>query len=251
MQYSNRTTDTINIENRILENKETQNPNYNMIVDFKIKGRKPIGRKIQKIDPNNLQNIIKVYDSMIYLLRSPENKGYQKSSIQTATKNNTTYKGFRWNFIEEGNDPNISNILPTKEYKNKAPIIDTILKLNLTKTEILESYFTKNFLAKELNLSKIKIRHIIEYGEKYNDNYYIEYYKCDKELLNKYTKPINRIIPNNSKQIKQINPITKDIVIFNNLSEIYIKFGIASTTILNVINEKILYNGFLWEYYNQ
>ena len=51
MQYSNSIVDKTTIEdtqNRILEKKETQNLNYNMICDFKIKGRKPIGRKNQR-----------------------------------------------------------------------------------------------------------------------------------------------------------------------------------------------------------
>jgi len=53
---------------------------------------------------------------------------------------------------------------------------------------------------------------------------------------------------NNSKQIRQIHPITKNVIIFNSLSEIYIKFGIASKTIIKAIESKCLYNGYLWEY---
>lgn len=35
---------------------------------------------------------------------------------------------------------------------------------------------------------------IIRDGKKFNDCYYVEYNKCPKELINKYNKPINRII---------------------------------------------------------
>jgi len=233
---------------RSLETNETQNPNYNMTINLKIKGRNPMGQKIQKIDPDNIKNIIKVYDSMIYLLRSPENNGYQKSSIQTAIKTNKKYKGYRWNFVKKGDDPNISNVLPTVNFKSKIPIRSSILKLNSTKTEIIESFYTKDFLWKELKISKKKLQKIIENNELYNNYYYIEYLKCPNELLVKYNKPINRIIPAHSKAIKQINPITNEVIIFNTLSELYIKYGFCSTTIIYAIENKTIHGGFLWDY---
>ena len=238
------------IENRPLESNETQNPNYNMTINFKIKGKNPRGCKIQKIDPDNLQNIIKVYDSMVYVLRSPENNGFQKSSIHTAIKNNKMYKGFRWNFVKKDEDTNISKILPTVNFKSKIPIRSSILKLNSTKTEILDSFYTKNFLWKELKISKNKIDKIITNHELYNNNYYIEYLKCPNELLLKYNKPINRIIPAHSKAIKQINPMTNEVIIFNTLNELYIKYGFCSTTIIDAIKNKTIHGGFLWDYNN-
>ena len=233
---------------RTLKTNETQNPNYNMTINLKIKGRNPMGQKIQKIDPDNLKNIIKVYDSMVYLLRSPENNGYQKSSIQTAIKTNKKYKGYRWNFVKKGDDPNVSNVLPTVNLKSKIPIRSSILKLNSTKTEILDSFYTKDFLWKELKISKKKLQKIIENNELYNNYYYIEYLKCPNELLLKYNKPINRIIPAHSKAIKQINPITNEVIIFNTLSELYIKYSFSSTTIIDAIENKTIHGGFLWDY---
>ena len=49
--------------------------------------------------------------------------------------------------------------------------------------------------------------------------------------------------------IKQINPITKEVVIFNTLTEISIRFGYANTTIKDAIEKKQTFGGFLWEYY--
>ena len=239
-----------NIENRQLKTNETQNPNYNMTINLNIKGKTPKGQKIQKIDPDNFKNIIKIYDSMIYLLRSPENNGFQKSSIQTAIKNNRIYKNFRWNFVKKGEDPTIANILPTVNFKAKPPIRSTILKLNSTKTEILDSFYTKEFLGKELKISKIKVKNIITHNKLYNNNYYIEYLKCPDDLLIKYNKPINRIIPTNSKSIKQINPLNNEVVIFNTFNEIYIKYSFCSSTLIYAIKNKTIHGGFLWEYNN-
>ena len=238
-------------ESRELEKNETQNPNYYTNFNFKIKGKSPMGQKIQKIDPNNLKNIITTYNSMVYLLRSPENNGFQKSCIQTAIKKNRIYKGFRWNFVKKDEDPNISKALPTTNFKYKIPIRSTILKINSTKTEIIDSFYTKEFLWKELKISKLKLRKITENNELYDNHYYIEYNKCSNELLEKYKKPVNRVIYSNSKTIKQINPISKEVIIFNTLNEIYIKYGFSTSTIINAINDKNVHGGFLWEYYHK
>lgn len=246
-------SDKINIENKntIKDDKiikdETQNPDYNMLYHFKIKGRKPKGRKIQKIDPLNLEKVIKVYDSMVYLLRSEENKGCQKSGIQAAIKKNTIYKDYRWNFVNEGEDPNISKIGETKKIK-KPSIINTILELNSTKTEILESYHTKNHLLEKLKIGKNTLVNIIKNNTLYENKYYIEYHKCPQDLLDKYNKPLNRIIYPNAKKVKQIHPITKNTIVFNSLFEISNKFGICATTIKNAIKDKTVYNGYMWEF---
>jgi len=234
---------------KILEKKETQNPDYNILCDTKVKGRKAKGRKIQKIDPDNLSKIVQIYDSMVYLLRSPENKGCQKNGIQLAIKKNTIYKNYRWQFVEANDDPTISKAVPTVPIK-KPSIINTIVELNASKTEILDTYHTKNHLAKELKIGKLTMTNIIKDGKLYNDKYYIEYHKCPSELLNAYKKPINRLIRTHSKQIKQINPITKESIIFNTLSEISVKLGFASTTIQDAIETKTMWGGYMWEFVN-
>ena len=238
----------IEIIKRPLEEDETNIPNHQSNITTELFTRAPKGRKIQKINPNNFKDF-KVYDSMIYVLRANENIGFQKSSLQVAIRDNRIYKGWRWNFVEKDEDPNIVNIQPTENYETKASIISTILQLNKDKTEIINTFHTKDFLAKELNLSKPKMKKIIQNEELHNDYYYIEHHKCSEELLKNYKKEINRKVPTNSIQIKQIHPITKEIVIFNSLTEIYIKFGVSSSTIKKAIENKLLNNGYLWEYY--
>ncbi len=206
-----------------------------------IKGRTPKGQKIHKIDPNNLQNIIKTYDSMVYLLRSPECKGYNKSGILNAISDSRIYKGYRWNFINK-------ETKPTVEYKSSTPIRDPILKLNETKDLILETYITKDEAAKNIGIGKLTMRKIIRNQEKHNTYYYVEYSKCPLHIIEKYDKPIFGINSIHAKKIKQINPITNTSIYFNNLNEIYLKLGITSKTIINSINDKTAYAGSFWEF---
>lgn len=230
-----------------LEKNETQNTDHKMIIIPNVKGRAPKGRKLQKIDPDNLNNIIKVYDSMVYALRDPDNAGFQKSCIQGAVKKNSVYKGFRWNFVEDGDNPNISTVDETIGYK-KPSLRSTIFQLNETQTEIIESYHTRNAVEKKFGMSKTTFGKILENKEKINGCYYVTEDNCPQELLANYTKPLSKIIYTHSKGVKQINPFTNEITIFNTLSEIYIKFGFADATIREAIKFGTLYGGCKWEY---
>jgi prophage antirepressor-like protein len=225
----NKQTDTVNVSKQII----------NSQVFFK--GKKPRGQKIHKIDPNNLQNIIKTYDSMVYLLRSPECYGYNKSGILKAISDSRIYKGYRWNFINK-------ETMPTVEYKSSTPIRDAILQLNETKDSIIETFTTKDEAAKILGIAKLSMRNIIKNQEKHNNYYYIEYSKCPLNIIEKYDNPIFGINSIRAKKIKQINPITNTYIFFNNLNEIQLKLGISSKTIINSINNKTVHAGSLWEF---
>lgn len=229
-------------EKNFLENKQ-ENIMQNVIRNR----RKPQGRKIQKIDQHNLKNIIKVYDSMVYLLRSPENEGLNKVSIEKASKNNIIYKSFRWNFVEKDENPNISNIKPTVIKKNIYEN-SVICQLDNTQTKILDSFPTKKCLGEKLGIAQFTLKKIIDNKTKFNNNYYLKSKDCPKELLNNYHGLIKRV-NYGSKRIKQINSITKDETIFNSLNEINIKLGFKSATIKNAIENNILIGGSLWEYY--
>jgi hypothetical protein len=178
---------------------------------------------------------------MIFLLRSPECNGYNKSGILTAISDARIYRGYRWNF--DGKETK-----PTLEYKNVIPICEAILKLNETKDTIIETYRTKDIAAKNIGIGKIKMRNIIRNQEKYGLFYYVEYSKCPLYIIEKYDKPIFGFKSVHAKSVKQINPITKTEVIFNTLNEIDVKLGIGSETIKNAIKNKTVFAGSLWEF---
>lgn len=203
--------------------------------------RAPKGQKIVKINPNNLTDIVETYDSMVYLLRSPNNYGCQKSCLLSAINGSRIYKNYRWNFIDRP-------LNETVELKHAPPIRETIIHINEEKTAIIDTYLSKDIAAKHFNIVKLKMRNIIRNSEKFNGGYFVEFSKCPKELIEKYDKPIYTLTHSNSKKIKQICPQTNNVVIFNNLNDITIKYGICSSTIIKAINSKSIYSGSLWEY---
>ena len=91
------------------------------------------------------------------------------------------------------------------------------------------------------------MKRIIKNNIKYDDYYYIELKNCSQDLLNKYEKPINKYIPSNAKKIKQINPISDEIIIFNSVHEANVKLGTTHSGINDAVKNKTIYNGSLWE----
>jgi MSV199 domain len=248
MEQNNNDDDT---EDDEINLNEIQNPYYNTTFNTKISKSSLKGRKIQQIDPNNLTKLIKVYPSIGHVLRDPNNNGFQPKSLSDALNNNRIYKDYRWYYVKSEENPDVcGDIPPTKKTKHPTSPVDSILELNSTKTEITDSFSTRILLAEKLGIGHNKIGKIIANNEKYNDNYYIELCKCPQELIEKYDKPINRHVFKNSKQIKQIHPITKQIVIFKSLADLYRRFGLTGRAILKAIDEKVIYQGYLWEYYN-
>jgi hypothetical protein len=205
-------------------------------------------RKVLKIDSNDLTKIIKVYDSIVFVIRDIDNIGYIKSDIQASIRANRIYKGFRWAYVEKGVEPKDCVINPTN--KSLQRIIEPILELNSDRTKILNSYVNQSAMIDQLNISKGRIRKIIVNELMYNNKYFIELSKCPKELISAYNKEISYKRNHNAKSIKQINPTTKEFKIFKSFRDIETCYGFRNGTIINAIEKKHLHGGFLWEYYD-
>ncbi len=74
--------------------------------------------------------------------------------------------------------------------------------------------------------------------------------KCSIDLIKKFNGNIFSIQPKNAKRIKQINPHDLTEIYYNNINEVSKKLGINSLQLNKAIKNKIIYNGFLWEFVN-
>ena len=212
---------------------------------FKIKNTR--GRKIQKINPNNLNIVIQVYDSMIHVLRSNDGVKYSKGCIQQAIKNNTLYKGFRWSFVEKDEDPNISKV-QTTNVNTSSRITEPIVKMNESKTEIIDIYNSQEECFLNNGLTKSKLRELIINNTLYHNVYFLKITNCNQKILHKYN--INNSLfkkQTKSKSIIAINPLTKEEILFKTISEIPIKLGGTECSINSAIKNKTIYNGYYWK----
>ena len=101
-----------------------------------------------------------------------------------------------------------------------------------------------------LGVGESKMTQIVKKCIKHNNYYYyVEYGQCPKELIVKYDKPIKTSMLSYAKQLKRINPETKEFTIYNTLDEVVCKFGHIDKTVKRAVENKTLLSGHLQEYY--
>jgi phage anti-repressor protein len=208
------------------------------------------GRKIQVINPDNLNVIVKIYDSMMFALRDPEHD-YDKHSIQSAVKNNTIYKGYRWLFVEHGEDVNIvKDIQPTFNPTKREPTLSVIVRLNHDKTEIIETYSGITKIKNKYKISLPRLHKIINENKSFDNSYFIKITDCSQELLSKYTENnyIAKRTSTKASPIKMHNIITNEEIIYKSINDATIKFGSNEKTITDSIKNKTILNGYIFEY---
>jgi prophage antirepressor-like protein len=194
-------------------------------------------KKIQQINVDDL-TIYKIYESISDLVRL--NPTFSSKQIRRAIISNKTYENFRWNYEGELINPTVKTGISSK--------VTPVLRLNKDKTEILDTFPTKKLVALFLNVDSNSVKKIIDNQKIVNNNYYILYTDCSKELLDKYNKPISFYSNHTSIKIKQINPVSKQEIIFNSISDASKQYGINIQTITKCIKNKTPYKGSLWEY---
>jgi DNA-binding transcriptional MerR regulator len=195
--------------------------------------RQPRGCSIQQVDPEKLQPLQESSMSDF------ERQGFTRSQILRAIKTGKLYKTFRWNYKGVTLGPTTKT--------NEANNISAVIEINSNKSQIVNSYPTKQDVASKLNICSGTGKRLIDSGRSYNNNYFILYHNCPKELLETCTEPLNFYRPKDSKMIKQINCVSKYEVIYNSWSEVQKKCGISPPTIKKIIDTKLVYAGSIWE----
>ena len=227
--------------NKLINNaSSSQDP---LVLSQKIKN---FGRKIQRIDPNNLNTIIQVYKDMESAIHSTHNSAFSETGIRDAIRENRVYKNFRWLFVENDQDPNVvHNIQQTVTTKRMSSSI--IFELNDAKSTIMNHYLTLNIASATLKIPLATLRKIIIDNTKHMDHYYVYQEDCSQELLESYDKPLDKPLPKCSVAIKAINPETNEEIIFPSLRHAHDFCKIHHKTVRRAIEEKKLSHGFYWK----
>jgi hypothetical protein len=204
------------------------------------------GRHIQKIDPNNLTRIVKLYKNMETLMEEKKYDVFSETGVREAIKNNTIYKKYRWMFVDNDKDPMIvHNIQPTVVSKKTGCTV--VLELNNDKSAITRHFISLNVVALELKMHALSIKKIIVNKKLYNNHYYIYLEECPPKLLDKYDTKVFTYVPKGAVKVKCIHPETKEEQIFPSLTHAYKFCKVHHKTIYKAINEKTISNGYYWE----
>ncbi len=199
-----------------------------------------IGPRLQMINPENLQQIVKVYESVADCCT--QNVKNKSSSIPKAVKENTIYNDYRWAFIDRSLDPNtIQQLEPTKI--TRLQNLGYIAKLNKEKTEIINVYLDRKS-AYELNKTNTTLNSLeiaVKDNKLLNNNYYILYDKCCDNLKDDFC---NNEILLYKTCIEQYNSDKKLIKQFMNKSDCYKNLSMSEKSLNKVLDKNELYNNF-------
>lgn len=195
-------------------------------------------RQVDKIDPTTLQ-IIETYECINSIVIKNPNLSYNQ--IYRSIKKNNVYKDFRWNYTGE-------KINPTNKITIDGNKIENVIQLDKNKN-FVKIYKTKSELCKLLHIGLVKLNRYIEEEKILNEFYYVNEssYNGNKRLLP--YEFVNYEI-HNSKQIRETNTETNEIIIYQTMKELYEKRGISRCTLRKCIKNNRVCDKYKWEYVN-
>ena len=227
--------------------KENPTPLKQEIKEIKITN----GRKIQKYTPDG--KLVNTYTGLTNAIRSEVNENLSESGLKFAITKKIEYRGHRWLYLDRNlPDASVQEIGENNTTIRRIPI-DLIAMLDIDNKYIIQVFENQSEAAKS--------RHLITTSSIYNSikknalccgHHFNFFNKCTEEQKNKYLE--NNKLPEikkhfNAKKVKQINPITNEVIeIHNSFTDIRSKFQIGSAKIKQVIKDDEIYNGFKWSY---
>lgn len=209
------------------------------------------GRKIQKYTPDGV--LVNTYTGITNVIRTEVNDKISEGGLKFAINKKIEYRGFRWVYLDK-NLPNdtIQDIGENNTTIKRIPI-DLIAMLDIDNKYIINVFENQNEAAKSRHLSSTSsIYNSIKNNVLCKGHHFNFYNKCTEEQKNKYLE--NNKLPEmkrqfNSIKVKQINPITNEVIeIHNSFTDIRSKFQIGTTKIKQVIKDDEVYKGYKWSY---
>jgi phage anti-repressor protein/Fe-S-cluster formation regulator IscX/YfhJ len=190
--------------------------------------------QVDKIDPSTLQ-IIETYECInSVIIKNPE---FSYNGIYRSIKKNNVYKDFRWNYNGE-------KINPTNKIVIDGNKIERVIQLDKNK-KFVKIYPTKSELCKLLHIGLVKLNKYIEEEKILNEFYYVNESSYNGDISDNNNYEIH-----NSKQIKETNTETNEIIIYQTMKELYEKRGISRCTLRNCIKNNRVCDKYKWEYVN-
>ena len=144
-----------------------------------------LGSRLQKIHPETLQ-ILHVYETVTECMK--EDHAMKRPSINKAVRENTVYRGFRWQLVDRELDPYaIQTLEPTKVTKVQKN--GYVAKVNQEQTEILHVYLDRKTAAQCNQYPSIASLDSAVKNHTIKDGYYYQLYEeCDALLKNQFQK---------------------------------------------------------------
>lgn len=238
--------------NKVLLSKVTALENYNLQKEVKSEIQPAkittvlnepdphVGPRLQKINPDHLEQIVQVYESATDAMK--ENHAIKRPSLNKAVRENTIYCGFRWLFVDRELDSSvIHNIQPTKQ--TRVQNLGYIAKLNEQKTEILHVYIDRKTAA-QVNgyTSSSSLDWSVKHNTISNGHYYQIFDSCEEELKNKFNMRHGEFILYRDG-VGQFDADNKLVQEFTSKYDCTTKLSICQKTFEKAFNKELIYKG--------
>jgi hypothetical protein len=169
------------------------------------------------------------------VIKNPE---LSYNQIYRSIIKNNVYKNFRWNYHGE-------KINPTNKITMDGNKVERVVQLDKDKN-FVKIYQTKLELCKLLHTGIIRLNKYIDQEKILNDFYYVTESCYNGEIPDEF----DNYEIHNSKQIKEINIETNEIIIYQTMKELYEKRGISRCTLRKCIKNNRVCDKYKWEYVN-
>ena len=196
-----------------------------------------LGPRLQKIHPESLQ-ILHVYETVTECMK--EDHAMKRPSINKAVRENTIYRGFRWQLIDRELDPHTSQTLaPTKATKPQKN--GYVAKVNQEQTEILHVYLDRKTAAQVNNYPSIaSLDNAVKNHTIKDVHYYQLYEECDALLKNRFQEKHGTIVLYHDG-IGQYDAQHTLIAEFTSRFECTVRAGISQKSLAKVLDQPLLY----------
>jgi len=221
----------------------------NILDRFTIKTRKngayvPV---VYQYTPNDLTCWIKKWDCPMDVERNMND--ISPARLRAAAKNNTIYKGFRWIFVNRNLEPP-EEIDPTIHTRHKSPEVHFIAMIDIKKTKIMAVYKNQKEAVEARNMKCNSFTRAIKEQSVSSGHYWNYFDNCSTEMKEEYlahSKLPEKYVPNNGKQVQQIDPKTNKVIkIYSSNREICKLFQMSCTKLKDVIKNNEIHQGFKW-----
>ncbi len=202
-----------------------------------------LGPRLQKIHPDTLQ-IIHVYETVTECMK--EDHAMKRPSINKAVRENTVYRGFRWQLVDRELDPNtLQTLEPTKATKVQKN--GYIAKVNQDQTEIVHVYLDRKTAAQCNQCSSISsLDNVVKNHTIKDGHYYQLYEECDASLKNQFqTRHGNIVLYHDGIGQYDVNHTL--ISEFASKFDCTARAGISQKSLAKVLDRNLMYHDFYFK----
>jgi phage anti-repressor protein len=203
-----------------------------------------IGPRLQKINPENLQEILYIYETVTDAIK--ENPKLKRPSLNKAVKENTIYCGFRWLLVDRDLDSNtIHSIEPTK--KTRSQHVGYVAKLNKDKTEIIQVYLDRKTAAHQNGyISSSALDNPVKNNTLSNGFYYMLFDLCEEDLKENWTTLHGECIlyKDGVGQFDKNNTLIREFICKDDCVK---KISISQKSLAKVLDKNVTYDNYYFK----